>query len=338
MHNQQLNIDKKSYEGGLSTLCVGCGHDLITGVIKNTLHRMQISPYDIIKMSGIGCSSKTPGYFLNLSQGINSMHGRMAPIATGAYLARNDKYYIGISGDGDTASIGLGGFCHMIRRNPRMVYLVANNGVYGLTKGQFSPTSEIGSFTKTQTSNEFQSVDLCNLALNLGCDFVARAFVGDARQFTHILELAFKHNGLAFIDVVSPCVSFNNHDESQMSFKYVKEHKKTFYEVVDTDSNVSFFERIDEGIYKVKISDNETIFLKSVHDDKFSPKDKKSAFKILEIAKSMKYIPTGLIYLNAQSKNLVQTIRLKKRNLADIDLTSNLFNQNLLSHITNKYK
>lgn len=329
---------KSDYEGGQSTLCVGCGHDLITSAIIDTFYKLQISPTDVIKMSGIGCSSKTPGYFLGRSHGINSMHGRMAPISTGAYLVKNKKYYIGISGDGDTASIGLGGFCHMIRRNPRMVYIVANNGVYGLTKGQFSPTSEIESFTKTQKKNEFESIDLCSLALNLGCDFVARAFVGDQKQFTKILELAIKHKGLAFIDVISPCVSFNNHDESHMGFKYVRTHKKNYYEIESASDEQKSYETLEPNVYSVKISESETVLVRSIEGEQYNPKSKESALSIVDVAKKSGYIPTGLIYLNPESLDLVDRINLGSENLGEFNSTDRHFDQNFLDELLKEYK
>ncbi len=203
----RLGLSKADYVGAKSTLCMGCGHDTITSHIITAFYQSGIDPYDVAKLSGIGCSSKTPAYFLSKSHGFNSIHGRMAPIATGVHLANSKQVLIGVSGDGDTASIGLGSFAHMLRRNVPMLYLVENNGVYGLTKGQFSATADKGSLAKSGVANPYDSIDLCALALEMGCDFVARSFSGDAKQLVPLLNLALRHKGTAFIDIISPCIA-----------------------------------------------------------------------------------------------------------------------------------
>ncbi|OFZ30686.1 MAG: hypothetical protein A2622_13530 [Bdellovibrionales bacterium RIFCSPHIGHO2_01_FULL_40_29] len=218
-------LTKDDYKGQPSTLCTGCGHDLISNQIISACFSLGINPLDVLKISGIGCSSKLPAYFMSKSFAFNSMHGRMAPVATGAKLVNPKMKVLGVSGDGDTASIGIGGFVHLIRKNVPMVYIVANNGVYGLTKGQFSPTADKASPTKHGELTLFESLDLCTLALELGCGFVARGFVGDAKQMVQILQAALQHSGTAFIDVLSPCVTFNNHDTSTKSYTYLKAHE-----------------------------------------------------------------------------------------------------------------
>src|SRR5437868_1170017 len=214
----------KDYEGGLSTLCAGCGHDSISGAIIQACFELAIEPHRLAKMSGIGCSSKTPAYFLGNSHGFNSVHGSMPSVATGANLANRDLIYFGVSGDGDTASIGMGQFVHVIRRNLKMVYLVMNNGCYGLTKGQDSATADAGSKNKHGSVNLFESIDLASLAIELGATFVAQSFSGDKEQLTPLLKAAMKHQGFAFVNVISPCVTFNNNPGSTKSYDYVREH------------------------------------------------------------------------------------------------------------------
>src|ERR1700727_2617393 len=219
-----LGYPPRDYEGKVSTLCAGCGHDSITSAIIEACFKLSIEPHRVAKISGIGCSSKTPDYFLGNSHGFNSVHGRMPSVLTGANLANRDLIYLGVSGDGDSASIGLGQFAHSIRRGVNMVYIVENNGVYGLTKGQFSATSDRGSKNKRGVVNTDEAIDLVAMALQLGATFVARSFSGDKAQLVPLIEAALKHEGAAFIDCISPCVAFNNHEGSTKSFDYVREH------------------------------------------------------------------------------------------------------------------
>src|SRR5213596_3722758 len=212
------------YEGSLSTLCAGCGHDSISAAIVQSCYEMDIQPHRVAKLSGIGCSSKTPAYFLSNSHGFNSVHGRMPSVATGAYMANRDLIYFGVSGDGDTASIGMGQFVHVVRRNLNMVYLVMNNGCYGLTKGQDSATADAGSKSKAGSVNLFEAIDLASLAIELGATFVGQSFSGDKEQLTPLLKAAMKHKGFAMINVISPCVTFNNNVGSTKSYDYVREH------------------------------------------------------------------------------------------------------------------
>src|SRR5216110_3470476 len=221
-----LGLTHRDYEGSVSTLCAGCGHDSISAAIIEACFELAIEPHRVAKLSGIGCSSKTPTYFLGQSHGFNAVHGRMPSVLTGANLANRDLIYLGVSGDGDSASIGLGQFSHAMRRGVNMVYIVENNGVYGLTKGQFSATADRGSKSKRGAVNNEQPIDMVMLALQLGASFVARSFSGDKEQLVPLIRAAIAHQGAAFIDVVSPCVAFNNHAGSTKSYDYVREHNE----------------------------------------------------------------------------------------------------------------
>src|ERR687884_2113135 len=222
----RLGYTHRDYEGSISTLCAGCGHDSISASLIQACYELNIEPHRLAKLSGIGCSSKTPDYFLGQSHGFNTVHGRMPSVLTGANLANRDLIYLGVSGDGDSASIGLGQFAHAIRRGVNMLYIVENNGVYGLTKGQFSATADRGSKSKRGAVNTDSPIDLVMMALQLGATFVARSFSGDKRQLVPLIKAAIQHNGAAFIDVISPCVAFNNHPGSTKSFDYVREHNE----------------------------------------------------------------------------------------------------------------
>ena len=222
-----LGLTYRDYEGALSTLCAGCGHDAITSALIQACHELSIAPHMVAKMSGIGCSSKAPNYFMNKAHGFNSVHGRMPAVTTGANMANQDLLYLGMSGDGDSASIGLGQFAHVVRRQLNMVYIVANNGVYGLTKGQLAATADKGVKNKAGDISLFNDIDLCSLALQLGASFVARSFSGDKKQLVPLLKAAMKHQGFAFIDIISPCVTFNNHAGSTRSYDYVHDHITT---------------------------------------------------------------------------------------------------------------
>ncbi|MEO8432528.1 MAG: thiamine pyrophosphate-dependent enzyme, partial [Acidobacteriota bacterium] len=227
----RLGLDVKQYGGLKSTLCVGCGHDVITRQITQAFFDMGVAPHKVAKMSGIGCSSKTTAYFVDRGHGFNAVHGRMPAVATGAMLANHSLLTIGVSGDGDTASIGAGQFVHLLRRNLPMIYIVENNGVYGLTKGQFSATADFGSKLKSGVVNDLPAVDLCALAIELGCGYVARSFSGDMKQLVGLLKGAIAHRGTALLDVISPCVTFNNHESSTKSYKWAKDHEIPIQEI-----------------------------------------------------------------------------------------------------------
>src|SRR5881296_2229704 len=247
----RLGFTMADYKGAESTLCAGCGHDAITSQIIKAFYEYGVEPHRVAKLSGIGCSSKTPAYFLSKSHGFNGVHGRMPAVATGVMLANKSLISIGVSGDGDTASIGMGQFVHLLRRNVPMIYIVENNGVYGLTKGQFSATADLGSKLKTGVVNDLPAVDLCVIAIELGCGYVARSFAGDPKQLVALLEGALAHSGTAFLDVISPCVTFNNHEGSTKSYKHAKESEELLHEI----DFVPFYEQItvdyEEGTTKV---------------------------------------------------------------------------------------
>ena len=292
----RIGLDRNVYKGAESTLCKGCGHDSITSQIIASLWEMGVPPHRVAKMSGIGCSSKTTAYFLGRSHGFNSVHGRMAPITTGAYLANNKMIYIGVSGDGDTASIGLGNFLHMMRRNVPCIYIVENNGVYGLTKGQFSATADKGSVSKGGVINDSEPIDCCALAIKMGCQFVARSFSGDFKQLGALLKAAVAHDGAAFIDVVSPCITFNNHEGSTKSLAYAKSHEEPLHEI----GFVPFFEKIeadyDPGeVRRVVLPDGSFMTLKKVDRD-YDPTDKNEALRLLDKANTEQLFLTGMLY------------------------------------------
>ena len=229
----KLGLTRRDYEGPVSTLCAGCGHDSISAAIVEACFQLNIAAHQVAKLSGIGCSSKTPGYFLKQSHGFNSVHGRMPSIATGANLANHELTYLGVSGDGDTASIGMGQFVHAVRRQLNVVYIIENNGTYGLTKGQFSATSDIESKSKYGEDNLFPAIDLAGIAIHLGASFVARSFSGDKEQLVPLMKGALSHKGFSLIDVISPCVTFNNHKNSTKSYDYIREHNDSVASMTD---------------------------------------------------------------------------------------------------------
>lgn len=278
----ESNLTKDDYKGQPSTLCTGCGHDLLTNHIVNAYHRAGIDPMDVIKVSGIGCSSKLPAYFMSKSFAFNSMHGRMAPVATGIKIVNPQMKILGISGDGDTASIGIGGFIHLVRRNVPMVYLIANNGVYGLTKGQFSSTADKDSPLKNSETTPYDCIDLCTLSLEMGCGFVARASVSDAKQMVHLIEAAISHPGTAVIDVISPCIAFNNHEASTKSYSHLKKSGTTVSELNPFTDPLIAVTAIKETYKEGKIL-------------------------------------TGLFYQNTDKQNLVEILKLSDKPLSDLN-------------------
>ena len=306
-----MDFTKDDYTGGKSTLCTGCGHDSITNQIINAYLRSNINPYKVAKVSGIGCSSKTPAYFLKKSHGFNSLHGRMAPVAAGAKIANQSLHVLGISGDGDTASIGLGGFAHLIRRNLPMVYIVENNGVYGLTKGQFSATADQDSTLKNGTLNPFKDIDLCTLALNLGATFVARSFSGDSKQLVPLIQSAIAHRGVAVIDVISPCVAFNNHEGSTKSYDALKKNKVSFQELGFVPQQTEKTADYKEGqVHEVQLHDGSTLILRKLCEDEIDLENPLEATALIEKYKSNGQILTGLFHLNEKSSSLIETLNL----------------------------
>ncbi len=298
------------YEGSLSTLCAGCGHDSINAAIVEACWEMNIEPHKVAKLSGIGCSSKSPAYFLSNSHGFNSVHGRMPSVATGANLANRDLIYFGVSGDGDTASIGMGQFVHVVRRNLNMVYLVMNNGCYGLTKGQDSATADAGSKSKAGSVNLFEAIDLASLAIELGATFVGQSFSGDKEQLTPLLKAAMKHNGFAFLNVISPCVTFNNNAGSTKSYDYVREHVEVTGTVDFVPISKEILASYEAGSVKdLLMHDGTTIHLHKLAKD-WDPLDRSSAMNAVLNSKLKGEILTGLLYLDENSSdlhNLLQT-------------------------------
>jgi len=314
-----INEPKDSYTGGPSSLCPGCGHDQISTVIINAAWENGIEPHRIAKMSGIGCSSKTPAYYLGQSHGFNTVHGRMPSVTTGAYAVNKDLLYLGVSGDGDSASIGIGQLIHAIRRNMDMVYIIENNGVYGLTKGQYSATADVGSKKKKGPANETQPIDLCALAINLGCTFVARSFSGSKKQLTSLLKAAMSHKGFALIDVISPCVTFNNNDESMRSYSYVKENEVTLH-MADYIPHFNPVEEIEvpEGHFKdITLHDGSTIRLETISEE-HDPGDAMAALTALHGAESDGKHVTRLLYLDASKPSLAEDLGLVDEALLDV--------------------
>lgn len=304
-----LNLTRNDYTGAKSTLCSGCGHDSITNTLISAMYQSSVNPYKVAKMSGIGCSSKTTAYFLNKSHGFNSLHGRMAPVATGAKTANHELLVMGVSGDGDTASIGLGGFCHLVRRNVPMVYIIENNGVYGLTKGQFSATADLGTTQKSGLVNEFQSIDLCALAIELGCGFVARSFSGDAKQLVPLLRSALQHPGTAVIDIVSPCITFANHSGSTRSYDAVKELNVPLQELGYIMPTPEIMVDYAEGETKtISMHDGSLLTLKKLDPRAHDIHDAKEALGLLFESRQKNQFLTGLFYYDPTKKNFTTSL------------------------------
>ena len=309
MHHPSLVVNevgytRRDYEGKVSTLCAGCGHDSISAAIVQACYELNIEPHRVAKLSGIGCSSKTPDYFLGASHGFNTVHGRMPSVLTGANLANRELLYLGISGDGDSASIGLGQFAHAMRRGVRMVYIVENNGVYGLTKGQFSATADQGSKSKKGVINHDSPVDLIGMALQLGATFVGRSFSGDKAQLVPLIKGAMGHGGSAFIDVISPCVAFNNHAGSTKSYDYVREHNEAV-------SRIDFITSRDEitaqyapgSVVDVEQHDGKFLRLRKLKAD-YDPTDRLTAMHQVQIHQARGEVLTGLLYVDPQAGDL----------------------------------
>jgi 2-oxoglutarate ferredoxin oxidoreductase subunit beta len=314
----RIGLALVDYKGQPSTLCNGCGHDAISSQLTKAFYELGIQPYEVAKLSGIGCSSKTPAYFLGKSHGFNGVHGRMPSLAAGTVLANRSLRAVGVSGDGDTASIGVGQFVHLLRRNLPMVYIVENNGVYGLTKGQFSATADIGSKLKTGVVNELPAIDLCMMAVELGATYVARSFAGDPKQLVPLLEGALSHKGTAVLDVISPCVTFNNHPGSTKSYTWGKEHEELLHEV----DFIPYFEQIsvdyDEGsAIEVKLHDGSQVVLKKLERD-YDPTDARRALDVLRGARENQQFITGLIYVDPERQNFLELLELVDEPLAHL--------------------
>ena len=321
----EVGYRKRDYEGKLSTLCAGCGHDSISGAIVQACYEMSLEPHKLAKLSGIGCSSKTPTYFLDNSHGFNAVHGRMPSIATGANLANKNLNYLGVSGDGDSASIGMGQFVHVVRRNLNMMYVVMNNGCYGLTKGQDSATADIGSISKAMgVPNTFTPIDLVGMALELGASFVARSFSGDKEQLVPLIKLALNHPGFALIDIISPCVTFNNNKGSTKSYDYVRQHIEATSELdfVPEQDEITVHYRRGEKT-EVELHDGTKLRLSKLSDD-WDPLDRTSAIRAVRDATDRGEIITGLLFIDPKSEDLHQmanTVDTPLNKLTEEDLT-----------------
>ncbi|HEY4920300.1 MAG TPA: 2-oxoacid:ferredoxin oxidoreductase subunit beta [Xanthobacteraceae bacterium] len=318
-----LGYTHRDYEGSISTLCAGCGHDSITAAIIEACFELSIEPHKVAKISGIGCSSKTPTYFLGNSHGFNSVHGRMPSVLTGANLANRDLLYLGVSGDGDSASIGFGQFAHAIRRGVNMVYIVENNGVYGLTKGQFSATADRGSKSKRGLINSDSAIDMAGIALQLGATYVARSFSGDKDQLVPLIKGAIEHEGAAFIDVISPCVAFNNHAGSTKSFDYVREHNEAVNRLDVITGRATI--KLDQAPGTVKVveqHDGTKLVLRKLNAD-YDPSDRLAAMNFLQSHAAKGQIVTGLIYLDHEPEDLhgnLQTVERPLNQLGEKEL------------------
>jgi 2-oxoglutarate ferredoxin oxidoreductase subunit beta len=316
----RIGLELQPYRGGKTTLCAGCGHNAISERIVDAFFEMGVDPRQVIKLSGIGCSSKSPAYFLGAAHGFNTVHGRMPSVGTGAMLANRTLTAIGVSGDGDTGAIGIGQFVHLMRRNLPLVYIIEDNGCYGLTKGQFSPTADVGSKLKNGVVNELPPIDTCALAVELGATFVARSFSGDKKQLLAILKAALSHRGTAMIDVISPCVTFNDHEGSTKSYSYVKEHDEPLGEV----SFVPFFEDItveyDPGTTtEVRMHDGSRLLLKKLGTD-YNPTDRMQALTVLHETLRRGEFATGVIYVEPDKDDFITQLNLVDTPLAALPM------------------
>ena len=321
-NTNRIGLTKADYSGAPSNLCMGCGHDAITSRIIEAYYRMGVQPYQVAKLSGIGCSSKTPAYFLNRAHGFNTVHGRMPAVATGVMVANRTLKAIGVSGDGDTASIGLGQFCHMIRRNVPIVYIIENNGVYGLTKGQFSATADMGSSSKGGVENEMPPIDMCALAIQLGCSYVARGFSGDPKQLLALLEGAIAHEGTAILDVVSPCVTFNNHEGSTKSYKYAKDHELPLHELdfIPSFEPIELVGEFEPGtVREVEMHDGSHIRLKKTDRD-YDPTQRDTAMQVLMKAATDQEFLTGLLFVESTRRDFIKQLGMIDEPLATLPL------------------
>ncbi|HMD96283.1 MAG TPA: 2-oxoacid:ferredoxin oxidoreductase subunit beta [Terriglobia bacterium] len=314
----RIGLEQADYKGNKTTLCAGCGHNAISERIIEAFYEMGVEPHRVAKLSGIGCSSKSPAYFLRTSYGFNAVHGRMPSVATGTVLANHKLIAVGVSGDGDSASIGIGQFVHLMRRNLPIIYIIEDNGVYGLTKGQFSATADLGSKLKTGVINDLPAIDTCALAILLGATYVARSFSGDKRQLLALIEGAVAHHGTAMLDVISPCVTFNDHEGSTKSYSYVKDHESPIEDV----SFVPFFDDItvdyDPGTTtEITMHDGSRLLLKKLNSD-YNPTNKSEALRVLGEAHDKEEVVTGLFYVDTKRESFIDQLNLVDEPLATL--------------------
>jgi len=314
----RIGLEVLSYKGAKTTLCAGCGHNAISERIIECFYELGVPPWNVAKFSGIGCSSKSPAYFLGLSHGFNGVHGRMPSIATGAMLANRTVLGIGVTGDGDTASIGMGQFMHLLRRNLPFIYIIEDNGVYGLTKGQFSATADLGSKLKTGVINDLPPFDCCALALRCGATFVARSFSGDKKQLQAILKTAIVHNGLSVIDVISPCTTFNDHEGSTKSYSYIKEHDEILNELDFVPYYDDISVEIEDGeVKEVELHDGSKLRIKKLGRD-YDPSNKFDALKAMDEAEKKGEVLTGVFYVDTKKPNFMEMLNMEDVPLATL--------------------
>src|SRR3954470_19706313 len=314
----RIGLNVLDYRGGKTTLCAGCGHNAISERIIDAMFEMGVKPERVIKPSGIGCSSKSPAYFMSRAHSFNSVHGRMPSVATGAILANRGMMALGVSGDGDTASIGIGQFVHLMRRNLPLIYIIEDNGVYGLTKGQFSATADLGSKLKTGVINELPPIDTCELAISLGATFVGRSFSGDKRQLHAMLKAAIAHNGTVLLDVISPCVTFNDHEGSTKSYKYMLDHEEPLQEInfIPAFENISV--EYDPGTtMEVEMHDGSRLLLRKLEED-YDPTNRIRAITRLNEAKEKGEMLTGVLYVNTKAPNFLDMLNITEEPLATL--------------------
>lgn len=336
--SNRLGLSVMDYRGSKSTLCAGCGHNAISERIIDAFYEMGIEPEHVAKMSGIGCSSKSPAYFLSRAHSFNSVHGRMPSVATGAAVANHEMLYIGVSGDGDTASIGMGQFAHLMRRNLPIIYIIEDNGVYGLTKGQFSATADVGSKLKTGLVNELPSIDTCALAIELGATFVARSFSGDKKQLQALLKAAIVHNGTVLLDVISPCVTFNDHEGSTKSYKFMKEHEEPLHDI----DFVPAFEEINVeyepgSAIEITMHDGSKMHLTKLEED-FNPTNRVAALTRLAESRDRNEVTTGLFYLNPNQPSFTDRLNLVNSPLGTLPQETTRPPKSVLEGIMNEFR
>ena len=316
-----IGLPVLEYRGGKSTLCAGCGHNAISERIIDAMFEMGVQPERVMKMSGIGCSSKSPAYFMSRSFSFNGVHGRMPSITTGALLANHTMTALGVSGDGDTASIGMGQFVHMMRRNLPMIYIIEDNGVYGLTKGQFSATADIGSKLKTGVINDLPAIDTCAMAIQLGATFVGRSFSGDKKQLLSMLKAAIAHQGTVMLDVISPCVTFNDHEGSTKSYKFLQENDEPINEIGFVASFDDIEVDYDSGaVYDVEMHDGSQLHLRKLLED-YDPTDKANAVRTLMEAHDKDEVLTGVFYIDTQKPTFIDQLNVVDEPLATLPET-----------------
>jgi 2-oxoglutarate/2-oxoacid ferredoxin oxidoreductase subunit beta len=312
----RVDLTERDYKGAESTMCRGCGHDAISASIMRSFFDSSIDPRKVIKLSGIGCSSKTPNYFMNQAFGFNSVHGRMSAVATGANVGNHTMIPLGVSGDGDTSAIGLGNFCHMMRRNVNITYIIENNGVYGLTKGQFSATADEGTVMKGGKINDIPAIDLCELAITLGATYVARSFSGDRKQLAPLIQGAIAHKGSAILDVLSPCVTFNNHEGSTKGLQYIKEHLDPLHDIDFTPPFENIEVEYEEGTGQdITMHDGSRITLHKLGHS-YDPTNRMQAVTVLNAAVAEGKFLTGLIYLDEERAEFIEDLNLCETPLA----------------------